>query len=488
MSILIVGDSLAQAPNGWTPPAARVLRDCLTERGLRTKDVTIVSPEEATRAIRTHQPNVVVACGDRAAAHALPGWDGSAERMRGYFFDYRTPRGMSKVLVTVHPEIVQERWVPWRHLLSHDIEKAREHSHTPSLARPERTVEVAASAFDAARLARRLLDAERLAFDIEIADPHTLACVGFAPSPSESVVFPAAHFEQARRVLLSPIPKIAQNGQFDLHFLATRCNTRVNNYTDDTLLGWHACYPELAGASIDAQGKRKGGTKRTHKSLAFFASLFTTDAWWKDYEFEDEHEMYVLNGRDCCITFDVMQHIAKLIERQGVQRTYRMELRLVWPCVDMLIRGMPIDEQLRRERVAALTERIDTADERINELVLPFLRDRIESLEPRIANLFRNRDVCPCCRNGSGKRQACWSCAGFSKKPSAKQLKESAIDLKPCAKCGGAGASDYLWFNSRSVDQKRAILYDVLRLPRKYSNGKLATDEDALKGLLGHVS
>lgn len=484
--IVIVGDNLTSS-SSYTPRTAYLFQQVLKEVGLRTIDVAFARPNEVSHAIRTHRPNVIVACGDRAAAATIAKWDATAssERMRGYFFEGAFGPTGPKVLLTIDPAKLEREWTPWRVLLSYDLQRAREHSKSPAIVRPTRDVHVVSSLADAKRCADDLTRASRLAFDIEISDNRTTACVGFASSPSRAVVFPARYLPYAQRVLTSDVPKIAQNGQFDCHFLLTRNNIRVRALRDDTLLAWHSCYPELAGTKLDAQGKRKG-IRRTHKSLAFFASLFTLDAWWKDYEFANEYEMYVLNGRDCCITFDVMQHLDSRIARLDVRATYDLEMSLVWPCVEMLARGLHVDNELRQERVAALSQRIESADDRINELLLPFLRERIGELPERVAALFRNREVCKCCRNGAGKRLACWSCAGFDKAPSKKALGDKT--LGECTKCQGRGVKEWLWFNSRSVDQKRAILYDVLRLPKKFEDGKLSTDEEALKNLLAHVS
>lgn len=483
-NILLVGQVLL--PNGsYTPPATYHFQRVLAEVGLRTKDVTICRPNELIQSLRTHRPHIIVACGDVAAAACVPKWapeSHSAERMRGYFFE--GVRGI-KTLVTICPSLIDKTWQPWRTLLSCDLQRAREHASTPTLSRPVRNVHVVRDRFDAKRRADDLIASRRIAFDIEISDVRTTACVGFATSPESAVVFPARFMSDIERVLTSDVPKIAQNGQFDAYFLWTRNNIRVRALTDDTLLAWHACYPELAGTKLDFEGKRKG-IRRTHKSLAFFASLYTLDAWWKDYKFKNDDEMYTLNGRDCCITFDVMQHLDALIARQQVEETYRLETRLIWPVVTMLSRGLHVDETLRQERVRQLTVRIDNSDDRINMLLKPFLEERLASLDPRVAALFQNRTVCKCCRNASKKRIACWSCADFTKAPSKKQL--GATQLGPCIVCKGEGSKEWLWFNPRSVDQKRAMLYDVLGFGKKFSDGKLSTDEDALKALLAQVA
>ena len=185
-----------------------------------------------------------------------------------------------------------------------------------------------------------LLTAERIAFDIEIEDAQTLSCVAFSAVPSRSYVFPVhdvsdANWLRIRKILGSPVPKVAQSGQFDLYFLRTRCEIEVTNYQDDTIIAWHACYPELAGA---AQDKKRA--KHTRKSLAFLASLYTTDEWWKDYDFESVEEEYRLCGRDACITLEIMEELDLLIDRLGVRSIYEHQLKLIEPCITMQARGI----------------------------------------------------------------------------------------------------------------------------------------------------
>jgi DNA polymerase I-like protein with 3'-5' exonuclease and polymerase domains len=271
-----------------------------------------------------------------------------------------------------------------------------------------------------------------------------------------------------------------------MHFLATREGIRVAAYTDDTLVAWHACYPELAGASLDIAGKKKG--KRTHKSLAFFGSLFTLDAWWKDYEFANEHEMYVLNGRDCCITLESMQKLEPLIEQLGVRAIYEHEMALVEPFVRAQARGLQVDEPLRLSRIEAIEARVEDCNRTLNELVLPLLQARAADIPEERRHLFFKSKQCKCCGGGKLARSACWRCAGFVKKPGKRALTESGEMLAPCRACAGAGKTCWLKFNGGSVDQKRVLLYDLLKLPKRYNDGALSTDEEALKGLLAHVA
>lgn len=518
--------------------AGRLLDDVLREAGIRRQDVALLNtvrfkpeanqfwrhPRTLVKSEIVHlhwtladlRPNVVVALGNEAAFAAIgsadwPARDGSVftaggiEQRRGYLFE--GIHGL-KVLATVHPAAVVRVWTPWRVLLSYDLQRAKEESAYADIRRPVRQVEVVSSARDAELAAQELSRARRVSVDIENYDERNLACVGFAGRSDRAYVFPAAFLDECRGLLESEkVAKVFQNGQYDLYFLLTRCGIRVGGFRDDSLIAWHSCYPELAGAGEAASGKRK--TKTTRKSLAFLASLFTTDAWWKDYEFSDDEERFVLNGRDCCITLDCMEVLDREIDRLGTRGIYEHEVSLVWPVVVMQQRGMRVDDVLRRDRIQKLEQRIVEQRAEINELVMPLLTEHRQELEAAgTLRLFHNIEgVCRCCRHAEKKQKACWSCAGFEKAPSKKDLVAAGGDpsatkeeleaalLPVCRVCGGAPRREWLEYNPGSPEQSKVVLYDLLKLPKKWKTverkGKkeqvLTCDEEAVKSLLAGV-
>jgi len=374
---------------------------------------------------------------------------------------------------------------------------------------------------------QELYQCKRLAFDIEIADKDTISCIAFSGDPSKAYVFPTANGQIPRaaiELLQSNVPKLAQNGQFDLYFLRTRCGVEVNNYQDDTIVAWHACFPELAGASQD---KKK--SKHTRKGLAFLASLYTTDAWYKDYDFEHEEEEYVLCGKDACITLEVMQKLEPVLDAQGARAIYEHQMRLIWPCIAMQERGILIDEEVRSDRLGKLDVR---KTEHESEL-LPLAKRLLEGNRDRVKrpHLFWTQKTCKCCGGGKKKSQACWGCAGFEKAPSKKELvefiatadwsgasnmeealneiyfnspekqqarredfgkwKKSELEasvIHECKTCEGNPKQEVFEFKPTSPHQVKELLYNVLKLPVKMKDGKLCSDEESLKSLLGGLT
>ena len=371
--------------------------------------------------------------------------------------------------------------MPWTTLLTRDLGRAKDESDYTAIRRPKRRVEVVASTADAKRHVGALLDYPKLSFDIEIDGDQRLLCVGFAGSSSGATVFPACYLSEIRQLLERPFPrKLAANGQFDIHFLRTRtgeCGIRVKGYRDDTQVAWHSCYPQLAGKQDDSSAQT------TKKSVAFLASLFTLDAWWKDYD-TDEMGMYELCGRDCCIEFDIMEQLDELVGDLGVRDIYHHSMGLVGPCVDMQERGILVDEPLRKERLKQLDERLDTIGDSLNALVIPLLEEHRDHARFK---LFEDKWTCPCCRNGRLKKAECWSCAGFEEKPNKKMLALADKLPAPCARCEGAGQRVSVALNPNSHEQVEILLYEFLKLPPRYSGGKLSVTTDKIRGLLANV-
>lgn len=441
--------------------------------------------------LRSMKPSAIVAFGADVLEALVPGVDPSMENARGYVFD----SDFGPVVASMAPWDVARAWAPWRTLLSFDLQRAQEISRN-GLVRPTREVAIIGSDRDARRAVGALRRQRDLSADIETWGDTSLACVGFAGESGKAYVFPAQYLHRASELLEDPdLTTIWANGIYDLFVLKHREGVRFRARVDDAQIMWHAAYPELAGAKED---KRKH--RFTRKSLAFLASLATFDRWWKG-DYETEEEFYIYNGKDCCITHDVWHFVKKEAERVGALDTYEHERGLMWPCVDMLQRGLRVDEDLRQWRIAELEKSLASASSEAMEAVLPLLEREKETLEELGSiHLFQETDpTCECCRHASKKQFACWSCAGFESAPSKADLVERGGDpskkkseleeemLQTCKVCKGAPREVRWAFNANSDTQMKVLLYDVLRLPRRMNKGSLTVNEAALKSLLGAI-
>jgi uracil-DNA glycosylase len=185
-----------------------------------------------------------------------------------------------KVLPCYHPAAVLRQW-SWRPIVLADLLKARREREFPEIRRPARTVLAEPTLDEVERWTAETLVAGRyrlLSPDIETMNGQ-IRCIGFARSSSESLVVPfirdlsgASYWPTqdeelrawyaVRTLLDSPIPKIFQNGIFDMSYL-TRMGLYVRNALHDTMLIHHVLYPEL------------------QKGLGFLGSIYTGESSWK---------------------------------------------------------------------------------------------------------------------------------------------------------------------------------------------------------------
>lgn len=279
-----------------------------------------------TDLLQRHAPRVVVPFGNEAFRAVLHGDPDDAHGLppitdaRGYVFEapWSTPERPCSIIPSVHPAAMLREWVPWRPLFDCDMQKVRRELtllQEGGGARPKRHVTVVTSAAEAEMLRQAAAASELLAVDIEN-NREELYCCGFATSPSRAWVVPAGEpwqWQLIQELCEGPTPKVLQNGQYDRYCLWRYWGIELRMQRLDTMLLWHAMQPELAGAKLRPRSGR-GGRRRTIKSLHFFASLYTRDAWWKDYAFETEGERYELCGRDCCITLDVANQMTLEME------------------------------------------------------------------------------------------------------------------------------------------------------------------------------
>jgi len=283
-------------------------------------------------------PKVIIAFGNEALAALLGRSDlPPITEARGYLWD--APWGgiafggqghPTLVMASVHPAAIDRRgqgglpWVPYRVLLDMDVRKAV--AALDGAARPTRETRIVLSNAMAREMWDEIARAMQewggvdgwpvprvklpaLALDIENTNDLSLACVGVAISPSLAYVLPAMRTTDIERLVALDASKALQNGAYDRYFLSRYCGLNLRGHIFDTMLAWHTLQPELAGRKIES--KRH---KRTEKGLRFLASVYTCDAFWKDYSFSSENERYELCGRDCMVTLDIAWMMARQLE------------------------------------------------------------------------------------------------------------------------------------------------------------------------------
>lgn len=223
------------------------------------------------------RPNIVIALGN-TACWAMLGSRGIS-KIRGTATESSLVRGL-KVLPTYHPAAILRTW-DLRPIAVADLMKAGREAQFPEIIRPEREVWIEPELADIVRFKAEHLDgAGDITYDVET-EKGQITCIGFSPHKSLALVIPfvdkrregnsywptAAEEVQAwklvREIMQSPVPKIAQNGVYDIQYIWRAHGISPVNCSDDTMLMHHALLPEA------------------EKGLGFLGSVYTNEASWK---------------------------------------------------------------------------------------------------------------------------------------------------------------------------------------------------------------
>lgn len=223
-------------------------------------------------------PNLIVALGN-TACWAMLGKT-TIKNLRGtVHLSTHTVAGY-KVLPTYHPAAIF-RLYTLKPTTILDLSKAKREAASPLVHRPERTIWIEPTLEDLYEFDRRYIqECERLSVDIETYR-DCITCIGFAPREDIAIVIPFPGFQRARadywpslavqhkvyhfikEVLGRPVPKVFQNGLYDIAFLLRAWGIGVSGVGHDTMLLHHALQPESL------------------KSLAYLGSIYTSEGPWK---------------------------------------------------------------------------------------------------------------------------------------------------------------------------------------------------------------
>ena len=224
-------------------------------------------------------PNVVVCLGN-CALWALTG-DKGITKLRGTtLVSTRLATGF-KLLPTYHPASILRQYEN-RHVTIADLIKVGREAAYPEIRRPRRMIWIEPTIDDLETFyANEIANCPLLSVDIETAGT-AITEIGFASSPTTSIVIPffdrraknrsywadPADERKAwaivRRILEdATIPKLFQNGLYDIAFIIRTTGIRIRGAQEDTMLLHHSLQPESL------------------KGLGFLGSLYCDEGAWK---------------------------------------------------------------------------------------------------------------------------------------------------------------------------------------------------------------
>lgn len=233
--------------------------------------------------LRAAAPTVVVPLGG-TALWALTGDTGIMAR-RGNVSRATLLVPGTKLVPALHPAAVARDW-RYFHVSIADYLRALRESGTTKLTHTRREIWIEPNLRDLANFADRYLrKCDLLSVDIEtmIRPDRQVTCISFAPDATRSIVVPFVDWRKPSRSywqsteqeleawsyirdwLALPMPKLFQNGTYDVFWLWWLYGIPVMNYSEDTRLMHHVLYSELP------------------KSLEFLGSLYANVAAWKSW-------------------------------------------------------------------------------------------------------------------------------------------------------------------------------------------------------------
>ena len=223
------------------------------------------------------QPNLIIALGNTACWAVLG--EGKISQIRGTI--KLAPELGIKVIPTYHPAAILRQW-NLRPIALADLVKANKESDFTDVRRKERWIIVEPTLAEIAEWIER--PADFYAVDIETSIGECplgqIAMLGIARSDSDAIVIPFADNEKPGwsywptveeeieawrlldRAMKRPVPKIFQNGIYDLTYML-RAHLRPKACVGDTMLLHHSLYPEML------------------KGLGFLGSIYTDEIAWK---------------------------------------------------------------------------------------------------------------------------------------------------------------------------------------------------------------
>ena len=315
------------------------------------------------RIARLDDPWVIVPTGN-TALRALVG-KASITKHRGSVYAYRDLNGrVIKVIPTLHPASVFRNPYHARRCVG-DWQRIATDSQFRELRLPEREHVIRPSLDDLDEFVAAVEQhATTLSIDIETPG-NRIACVGFSYDPRFSVTIPtgpgywgsrqkaASAWYVIRSLCENAVPKVLQNGLFDWYWLERSAGIKLNAFWYDTMAMHHA---------LDAGDDH---------DLAYLASRFTRQPFWKD-EAKDPEEikkyasnfdaLLTYNGIDACVQrelFDVL--FGMLVERGRLDFYLRHYGKMLPRLHQLSCHGVRVDQDARARHFAAARTTADEA-------------------------------------------------------------------------------------------------------------------------------
>lgn len=260
------------------------------------------------------------------------------------------------VIPTIHPAATLRGQFLWQYFIISDLKKVKRWSQGKG-GLPVRDYRIGPSAEESIEWLKRMCEVDQYAWDIEIWN-NQISCLSFAPSQWECMSIPLVDAHQPGKQYFKPSEevevwrwinkalytentKIGQNLMFDASWMFHFHNCLMRGEVKDTMIAHHIMYPDFP------------------KGLDFLSSIYTDEPYYKEDRKlwktlgVDQPRFWLYNAKDSAITYAVWDALEEEVKRD-YQETYDMTLRLFYPLLYMIERGVTID----KERLATTRVRI----------------------------------------------------------------------------------------------------------------------------------
>lgn len=426
-------------------------------------------------------PNIIVPLG-REAMFYLTG-KSSIEKWRGSIIADRFER---KVVGTYDPQKVVYNYKN-RATSIMDMKRIQTESLYPEIHLPEREYLIEPTFEQAMEFIEECRKADYVGTDIEVQWYKYVSCIGLAPTPFRAMSIPFIqntkpywNFPQYKAIkkalaqLLREGDIIGQNFHFDWSWLYQEGYEDIN-LVFDTMQAQHVAWPELP------------------KSLAYMASIYTREPFWKDEAKEadpdnkahthvkDYLKYWTYNCKDAAVTRELIKPLNRELDATDQREVFDREMEYIHVFVKNTMKGWNTNNDLRKE----LRSGIKKETRRLMREIDRQLPDDWKCRTCKGVGTLRKKSkekvpvphkttMCPECKHKpigpDGKKAkkfvapGCDKCQGSGKKMVLKHVMEATT----CPDCKG-NVRGHL--NPDSSHQVKELLYEHLKMPKMYKKG-----------------
>lgn len=331
----------------------------------------IASRKVVLKEIQTFKPEKVIGLGEEAlwicsGKSGITKWRGS--QLEGNIEGFEFP-----FLPSYHPGKIMAKY-EWKWIGIEDFKRANKEWIKPDynfLIRPS-FMEATEWLTDLYHTLEIQESITRISSDIETRN-YQIACMGLANSTTDAICIPIMSTEYPagfwskeeelqiilllRQILQHPNAHvIGQNYIYDMQYLARQygINSRLS---DDTMIKHHTAMPG------------------TQKGLDFLSSIYCAHhVYWKDESKNwdpnvGEEQLWIYNCKDCCATFESNDNLDSVIKAFNLTDQYAFQMATNATAFQMMLRGINVNEELKRQNAIELGEAIELLKEAITKIL-----------------------------------------------------------------------------------------------------------------------